>query len=93
MYQFHGLPFVDPSLMGISASAIAAVPAAFARKENVMPIALAGRDLTVAIENPLDFDLIGKLRFYCNVRIHPVLATPNAIRCAVARHYRDASDA
>lgn len=52
-----------------------------------MPVALARRVLTVAVEDPLDFDLIDELRFICNLQIDVVVATANAIRCAVARHY------
>ena len=57
-----------------------------------MPVALAGRVLTVAVERPLDFELFDKLRFLCNLEIEPVVASATAIRCAVARHYCEPSD-
>jgi type IV pilus assembly protein PilB len=93
MDQCLGHRWVDPSVMAIATCAVAAVPATLARDENVMPMALAGRVLTVAITDPLDFELIDKLRFFCNLEIEIVLASPCAIRCAVARQYGERSEA
>jgi type IV pilus assembly protein PilB len=92
MDQLNGHRWVDPSLMAIPSYAVAAMPAALARVENVMPVALAGRVLTVAVEDPLDFELIDKVVFICNLQVEVVTASPNAIRCAVARYYGEASD-
>jgi hypothetical protein len=39
------------------------VPAALARAENVMPLAMSDGVLTVAVDRPFDFDLIEKLQF------------------------------
>jgi Type II secretion system (T2SS), protein E, N-terminal domain len=92
MDQLSGHRWVDPSLMAIPSYAVAAMPAAMAREENVIPVALAGRVLTVAVEDPMDFELIDKLRFVCNLQVELVAASANAIRCAVARYYGEASD-
>jgi type IV pilus assembly protein PilB len=92
MDQLNGHRWVDPSLMAIPSYAGAAMPAALARVENVMPVALAGRVLTVAVEDPLDFELIDKVVFICNLQVEVVTASANAIRCAVARYYGEASD-
>ena len=78
--------------MAISSYAVAALPAALAREENVMPVALAGRMLTVAVDDPMNFELIDKLRFICNLQVELVAADANAIRCAVTRYYGEASD-
>lgn len=78
--------------MAIPGYAVAAMPAALAREENVMPVALAGRVLTVAVEDPMDFELVDKLRFICNLQVELVAAHANAIRCAVARYYGEAAD-
>jgi type IV pilus assembly protein PilB len=92
MHQLDGHRWVDPSLMAIPGYAVAAMPAALAREENVMPVALAGRVLTVAVEDPMDFELVDKLRFICNLQVELVAAHANAIRCAVARYYGEAAD-
>jgi hypothetical protein len=47
--------------MAIPSYVVAAMATALAREENVMPVALAGRVLTVAVDDPLDFELIDKL--------------------------------
>jgi type IV pilus assembly protein PilB len=93
MDQLYGHDWVDPSVVAITSYALAAMPAALAREENVMPVALAGRVLTVAVEDPLNFELVDKLRFICNLKIETVVASATAIRCTVARHYGEASDA
>jgi len=93
MDRLYGHGWVNPSVMAIPSDAVAAMPAALARDENVMPVALAGRVLTVAVEDTLDFELIDKLRFISNLQIDLVVASANAIRCAVARYYGKASDA
>jgi type IV pilus assembly protein PilB len=92
MDQLNGHHWVDPNLMAIPIYAVAAMPAALAREENVIPVALAGRMLTVAVADPMDFELIDKLRFVCNLQVETVTASANAIRCAVARSYGEASD-
>jgi type IV pilus assembly protein PilB len=79
--------------MAISSYAVTAMPATVAHEENVMPVALADGVLTVAVDRPMDFELVDKLRFICNLKIELVMASPTAIRCAVARHYGEASDA
>jgi hypothetical protein len=71
------------------------VPAALAREESIMPLAMSGDVLTVAVERPCDFDLIEKLQFIlgtCGRRIEPVAAPADAIRAAIARYYDDATD-
>jgi Type II secretion system (T2SS), protein E, N-terminal domain len=93
MDQIFRHRWVDPSVVAIASYAVTAMPAAVAREENVMPVALAGGVLTVAVDRPMDFELVDKLRFICNLKIELVMASPTAIRCAVARHYGEASDA
>jgi hypothetical protein len=75
---------------------VAAVPAALAREENIMPVALADGILTIAVDRPADFALIDKLRFVlgqCGLRIAPVAAPAEAIRAAVARYYGESESA
>ena len=98
MNRFRWDPMPDPDLTAIPAHVVDCVPAALARENNVMPLAMS-RDgvLTVAVESLLDFDLIEKLQFIlgggaCGHRIEPVAAPAAAIRAAVARYYGEATD-
>jgi type IV pilus assembly protein PilB len=79
----YGLPLMDPCVMVISRGAVESLPADLARGHNVAPISLSGRILTVAVEDPLDFELIDKLRFYCGMPIAVVAADADRISAVV----------
>jgi type IV pilus assembly protein PilB len=92
--RFRWDPMPDPDFRAIPAHVVGAVPAALAREENVMPLAMSDGVLTVAVESPFDFDLIEKLQFIlgtCGRSIEPVAAPADAIRAAVARYYGEAT--
>jgi type IV pilus assembly protein PilB len=83
----YGFPFIDPCVMVIPRGAVESLPAELARGANVAPIALTGGTLTVAVENPLDFELLDKLRYYCAMPIEVVAADADRIRAVVIWHY------
>jgi type IV pilus assembly protein PilB len=88
--RFEWVPPVDPSAQHIPAHVVDMVPAALARENDVMPVALAGGVLTVAVARPADLELLEKLRFVlgvCDGQIEFVGARADAIRAAVARYY------
>ncbi len=58
-------------------------PGRTARGDNVAPISLCGGTLTVAVEDPLDFELIDKLRYHCAMPIDVVAADADRIRAVV----------
>lgn len=83
----YGVPFVDPCLIVVSQAAIDSLPADVARADNVAPVGITGNVLIVAVADPLDFDLLDKLRFYCRMPIELVAADADRIRMAVKWHY------
>lgn len=87
LHDFFGLRLVDPCVMVIPPEVVACMPAPLARSENVMPVAVDGRVLTIAVDNPLNLELIDKVRFLTGLEVEIVLAPGNAIRGAVARYY------
>jgi hypothetical protein len=92
--RFEWDPPFDPGALIIPSDVVAAVPAELARGENVMPLALRGGVLTVAVDRPADFELIDKLRFVlgaCGLRVEAVAAPAGAIRAAVERYYGGAA--
>jgi hypothetical protein len=94
--RFEWDPPVDPSAMHIPAHVVEMVPAALARENNIMPVALADGVLTIAVDRPGDLDLIEKLQFIlgvCDGRIEFVGARESTIRAAVARYYGAAGSA
>jgi type IV pilus assembly protein PilB len=90
MEMRHGVPFIDPCVRVISCGAIEALPSEIARRDNVAPISLTGGVLTVAVEDPLDFELLDKLRFLCGMPVDIVAADADRIRAVVRWHYGEA---
>jgi type IV pilus assembly protein PilB len=87
----QGVPFIDPCVLVIPCAAVASLPAALARGDNVAPISLCGGTLTVAVEDPLDFELIDKLRYHCAMPIEVVAADASRIKAAVHWFYGEQS--
>ena len=50
----YRLPLVDPRTADVTAAALAAVPHALARRHDLVPVALHGAQLTVAMADPTD---------------------------------------
>jgi hypothetical protein len=95
MDRFRWDPLPDPGAGDIPAHVVSTMPAALARSENVMPLAMNDGVLTVAVESLSDVDLIEKLEFILGtcgrgIEIEPVAAPAEVIRAAVARYYGEA---
>jgi type IV pilus assembly protein PilB len=82
-----GVPFIDPCVVVIPRVAVESLPAATDRRHNVAPISLSGGVLMVAVEDPLDFELLDKLRVQCGMPVDTVTADPDRIRAVVRWHY------
>lgn len=82
-----GVPVIDPRVRVIPRSALDALPAEIVGESNVLPISLSGGVLTVAVEDPLDFELLDRLRFLSGLPIEPVAADGDHIRAVVRWHY------
>jgi len=81
-----GVEFVD--LRGRDLRpALDQMPESIARKFLVLPLALKGDALVVAMHDPTDFDTIDRLRFELGRVIEVVLAPKSAIVEAIDRHY------
>jgi len=82
-----GYEFVNLDGMEISPAAIELVPESVARENVVIPIAVEGSALRVAIHDPMNFEVLDKLRFILNRDINVSLAPKEAIHAAINRHY------
>ncbi|MFN9372867.1 MAG: GspE/PulE family protein [Planctomycetaceae bacterium] len=83
-----GYDYVDLSALQIPASVVQMVPESVARENIVLPISLddAGT-LTVAMHDPMKFEVLDKLRFIINREIKVVVAQKEDILQAVNRYY------
>ncbi len=81
------MPFVDLKALEVPAEAVAAVSRQVAEEYKIIPIKKAGRALTVAMADPLDFFTLDNLRFILNMEVECVLATKEDLTEAFERCY------
>ncbi|MCY3678444.1 MAG: hypothetical protein OXH66_12800, partial [Gemmatimonadetes bacterium] len=67
------LDFVAPPLRP-APDALARVQPALARRKGILPLAVEGRRLTVAMANPLDTDAVDDLRFQSGCHVEALAA-------------------
>lgn len=82
-----GYEYVTLEGREIPHSAIEMVPESVARENVVIPVALEGSAIKVAISDPMAFETLDKLRFILNREIVVVLASKEGIQTAINRHY------
>jgi type IV pilus assembly protein PilB len=82
-----GFGFVDLEQLEIPSSVIELVPESIARENVVIPVSLNNDKLTVASANPMNMDVLDKLRFILNRDIEMSMAPKEAILAAINRHY------
>ena len=83
-----GLPFVELLEFPIDRAAVAKVPAALARRHEVLPVAMTGDLLTVAMWNPGDVFALDDVRAATRMRVSTVVAERSDLRTAINRYLR-----
>lgn len=74
-----GPPVVAPELESLSAR--------FLRQSKVYPLSMDGTALTLAMADPLDFEVLSAVSSFTGLKINPVLATENEILEAIDKNY------
>ena len=82
-----GIPTIKLDNFEVTPRTLAMVPADIAMQYNVLPLTEVDGCLIVAVENPLDWDALGMIRFNTNLRVEAVIATAQEIRQALNRYY------
>lgn len=83
-----GYEFIDLTSVQISPSVIELVPESVARENLVVPVAMdESGALTVAMHDPMAFEVLDKLRFIINREIKVAVSPKEAIQSAINRHY------
>jgi len=88
--QEHDLDFVNLDEVMIPPSVVELVPESVARENAILPMAEVGDALKVIISDPLDFDVLEKLRFILDRKVDIALAPREKIIEAINRHYGQA---
>ena len=79
--------YVDLDNIEIDEEAVQKVPEALARKHTVIAIAVTGKRLTVATNDPVNFIILEDIKVSTGMDTKPVLATTSAINKAIGKCY------
>jgi type IV pilus assembly protein PilB len=77
--QASSMEYVDLANATVDASLFEAVPEEVARRFNVVPVMYDGYILTVALSDPLDFEILDTLPHVLGREVNPVCATRSSI--------------
>ena len=82
--EASGFPPVDLTRIQPDPLAVQALPPETCTEHCVLPIAIAGTNLTIAVSDPFDVLLLDDLNILSKCRVRPVVSHPAAIRQALS---------
>lgn len=82
-----GFNFTDLDNLDISGSIIELVPESVARENTCIPVEFVGERLLVAVTDPMNFEVMEKLRFILNRDVELTMAPKESINDAINRFY------
>ncbi|MEP0775495.1 MAG: type IV-A pilus assembly ATPase PilB [Acidobacteriota bacterium] len=85
-HQF-GVPSINLRHFEIDEAVAKLVPVDLLRKYNVVPVNKTGATLTVAMADPTNIFAMDEITFMTGYRVEPVVASEEAIRAAIDRHF------
>ena len=87
MAEHGGFQFVNLVGMEIPRSVIELVPESVARENMVLPLALEGNVMKIAMSDPTNYEVVQKLQFVLNRDIQPALAVQEQIQECINKNY------
>lgn len=88
----HGVPFIDLGRFDVESDVIGLLPAATARKYDMVPVGRSGSVLTIALADPTNVFAVDDVEFMTGCRVEPVVATEVSVKAAVGRYYGEPAD-
>ena len=82
-----GYPLIEPDVPQIPPEVLTLLPESVVRHGRCLPVSREGHNLTVAVSDPPEPDLLEQLRFLTNCAINVVLAPAGALLAAIDRCY------
>jgi general secretion pathway protein E/type IV pilus assembly protein PilB len=79
--------FVDAAALDPPAEVLRALPVDVAHQLCALPIAIEGKTLVLAVEDPADFERFERLQFVANREVRLVAAPRVPLLFAIWRHY------
>jgi type IV pilus assembly protein PilB len=89
----QGMPFVDLDKGRVAESVIDLVPTEVALEQGIIPLKQQGDKLIVAVDDPMKRIVADQLRFLLGGEVTCALASPGALKRALARYYGEGDDA
>jgi len=89
----QGMPFVDLDKGRVAEAVIDLVPAEVALEQGIVPLKQQPDKLIVAVDDPMKRIVADQLRFLLGGEVACALATPSALKRALARYYGEGDDA
>lgn len=89
--QFE-MEYVDVTSINVPREALDVVPEEVAREYNVLPVDFDGKEVTVALSDPLDFTTLDNLRFVLDCQIEGALTTPEDLEKGFAHIYGEGEE-
>jgi type IV pilus assembly protein PilB len=83
----YGIPSMTLSQLDVDADVLRLVPAAIAKKYEVLPVKRVSNTLTLAMADPTNVFALDDIAFMTNLQVLPVVASQAAIRRAIDRNY------
>ena len=87
LLEVFQVPYIDCTALKISPELLKVVPPPIARRCRVLPVAMEGAELVVAMAEPQNLQLLAELRFKTGKPISPRLAFGGELEAAIAKHY------
>ena len=84
-----GMDIVDLDRREIPDEVLALLNPSLAHAHRIVPVAVDGDEVVVALSDPLNATVLDELRFMLNREVRGVIARPRSIEAAIAKHYGD----
>ena len=81
------IKYVDAPLFDVELDVVTVVPESFARKYNIVPLSLNLGVLTIAMNDPLDFNCLEDLRMITGFEVRAAISPKKEIEIAINRVY------
>jgi len=86
--QFN-LPIIELENINIEKDLLNLLPATLAKKFHVLPLFKVGNELTVAIGNPTELEILDIISAETKCFIHPVLVAKDGLEKAIGTYYKE----
>ncbi len=89
----YGVPSITLSQLDIDTDVLKLVPAAIAKKYEVLPVRRMGNSLALAMADPTNVFALDDISFMTNLQVLPLVASQSAIKKAIDRLYESKTEA